>query len=208
MSCSHQMIAPKLAAPALPIQAATALCPQAKPIAPVKHKARAIEWLSGAVGVPYVCSSFALSPFLMTRPEPSRTMTWSLWAAIPAGTLLDHSTSICRKPSPLCMWSYTSGSSFWSFQPVSSHSTSSLNKANTWGSVYVWQGSEESLRPLLFAAHQGRLHYALIKTRVKCPSMNVIPVNPDTVDERKYPLYSSHYNGTLSLNYGDMGTDA
>jgi hypothetical protein len=195
-----QMIAPKLAAPALPVQAATALCPQAKPITPVKHKARTIEWLSGAVGVSYVlCSSLGLSPFLMTRPEPSRTMTWSLWAAIPAGTLLDHSTSICRKPSPLCMWSYTSVSSFWTFQLVSGHSTLSLNKVYTWGLVHVWQGSDESLRLVLFAAHQGRLLHPFIKTRVKCLPMNVIPVNPDTVDERKYPPYPSTTVRCLSI---------
>jgi hypothetical protein len=39
------------------------------------------------------------------------------------------------------------------------------------------------------------------------PSIDVVPVNPDTVDEWEYPPYSGHYDGTLSLNFGDMGID-
>ena len=79
------------------VQAASALCPQAKPITPTKHsaiweslieksatdehKTRAIEWLSGAVRNRYVLwSSLAQNLILTTCPEPSRTITWSLWA--------------------------------------------------------------------------------------------------------------------------------
>jgi len=71
-------ISPTFAALELSAQVANTLCPQAKPITPIKHsaiwdslvgksatdepKARAIEWLSGAVRVPYVlCSSLALN---------------------------------------------------------------------------------------------------------------------------------------------------
>ena len=60
------------------VQAASTLCPQVKPITPIKHsaiweslieksatdthKARVIEWLSGAVRIRYVlCSSLALN---------------------------------------------------------------------------------------------------------------------------------------------------
>jgi len=66
-------IAPTPATPGLSVQVANALCPQAKPITPIKHsaiwddlmgksatdehKARAIEWLSGAVRVQYVLRS-------------------------------------------------------------------------------------------------------------------------------------------------------
>jgi len=69
---------PTLPALELSAQVANTLCPQAKPITPIKHsaiwdslvgksatdehEARAIEWLSGAVRVPYVlCSSLALN---------------------------------------------------------------------------------------------------------------------------------------------------
>lgn len=70
-------IIPKLATPESFVRAENALCPQAKPMTPVKHsaiwdglmersttdghKARAIEWLSGAVRVRYV-------PCLSTPP--------------------------------------------------------------------------------------------------------------------------------------------
>jgi hypothetical protein len=124
-----RMVASKLAVPVLPVQVATALCPQAKPVAPVKHSAiwdrltersatdehkeHAIKWLVGAVRIQYVLSSFlALSSILMTRPELSRTIIWSLWVWTLVGTPLDHSTIICWKPSPLCMWFYASESSF------------------------------------------------------------------------------------------------
>lgn len=39
--------------------------------------------------------------------------------------------------------------------PFRSHTTLKLTKVNTYGLVYVWEGSDESLKPLLLAAHQG-----------------------------------------------------
>jgi len=66
-------IAPKFAAPEPSVYVGNALCPQAKPMTPIKHsaiwdtlvgkpateeyKTRAIEWLSGAVRVRFVLSS-------------------------------------------------------------------------------------------------------------------------------------------------------
>ena len=38
---------------------------------------------------------------------------------------------------------------------VYSHSTLSLTKVNTWGLVYVWSGSNDSLKPILLTGHQG-----------------------------------------------------
>lgn len=35
------------------------------------------------------------------------------------------------------------------------HSELEVNKINQWGLVYRWQGSDESLKPLVFAAHLG-----------------------------------------------------
>ncbi|CDO73281.1 hypothetical protein BN946_scf185008.g43 [Trametes cinnabarina] len=58
------------------------------------------------------------------------------------------------------------------------HATLGLTKVNTYGLVYHWKGSDSSLKPLLLAAHQ-----------------DVVPVNPDTVDEWNYPPFSGHYDG-------------
>ena len=68
-----QTTTPKIAAPELSVNIGDGLCPQAKPVTPVKHsaiweglvenstteeyKAHAIEWLSGAVRVRYVSRS-------------------------------------------------------------------------------------------------------------------------------------------------------
>ena len=36
-----------------------------------------------------------------------------------------------------------------------SHKSLTLTKVNTYGLLYEWKGSDDSLRPLLLAAHQG-----------------------------------------------------
>jgi len=99
----------------------TALCPQVKPITPTKHsaiwesfveksttddyKTRAIEWLGGAVRIPYACFlSLAWNRILTARSGPSRTTTWTLWGWIPVGRYLGRSTIICCMLSPSCMW--------------------------------------------------------------------------------------------------------
>ena len=123
-------IVPKLATLEPPAQVENALCPQAKPMTPIKHseiwntlaeksttnehKARAIEWLSGAVRIPYVCSStsLVLSWVPTTRSELNLTITWSLWELIPAGTPLDRSMIICSSLSLSCACSCTFESSF------------------------------------------------------------------------------------------------
>ena len=100
----------------------TALCPQAKSIIPLKHsevweslversttdeyKTRAIEWLGGAVRVPYACFlSLAWNRILTARPGQSRTVKWTPWEWIPVGRCLDRSTTICCMLSLSCMWS-------------------------------------------------------------------------------------------------------
>jgi Gly-Xaa carboxypeptidase len=35
------------------------------------------------------------------------------------------------------------------------HEAAKVTTVNTWGLVYHWQGSDDSLKPLLLAAHQG-----------------------------------------------------
>ncbi|ETW78967.1 Metallo peptidase M20 [Heterobasidion irregulare TC 32-1] len=58
------------------------------------------------------------------------------------------------------------------------HSKLEITKVNTYGLIYVWKGSDESLKPLLLAAHQ-----------------DVVPVDPRTVDEWEHPPYSGHFDG-------------
>jgi Gly-Xaa carboxypeptidase len=65
------------------------------------------------------------------------------------------------------------------------HGTMSLTKVNTYGLVYNWGGADTSLKPLLLVAHQ-----------------DVVPVNPDTIDQWKYPPYSGHYDGELIWGRG------
>jgi len=100
------------------------LCPQVKPITPTKHsaiwesfvertatdeyKTRAIEWLGGAVRIPYACFLglfLAWNRILTAHPGQSRTITWTPWGWIHVGRCLDRSTIICCMLSPSCIWS-------------------------------------------------------------------------------------------------------
>ncbi|KAJ6493651.1 hypothetical protein C8R47DRAFT_1119247 [Mycena vitilis] len=58
------------------------------------------------------------------------------------------------------------------------YSSLRVTKVNTYGLVFHWEGST-SLQPLLLTAHQ-----------------DVVPVDPDTVDQWIHPPYSGHYDGT------------
>ncbi|KAH9074826.1 hypothetical protein EDB83DRAFT_2312331 [Lactarius deliciosus] len=66
-----------------------------------------------------------------------------------------------------------------------SHETLALTKVNTYGLLYEWKGSDDSLKPLLLAAHQ-----------------DVVPVDPQTVDQWKYLPYSGHYDGEFIWGRG------
>ncbi|THU98459.1 carboxypeptidase S [Dendrothele bispora CBS 962.96] len=59
------------------------------------------------------------------------------------------------------------------------HGKLKLTKVNTYGLLYEWEGSDASLKPILMAAHQ-----------------DVVPVNPDTVQDWTHPPYSGYYDGT------------
>ncbi|KAM6496948.1 carboxypeptidase S [Amanita muscaria] len=59
-----------------------------------------------------------------------------------------------------------------------SHATLELTKVNTYGLLYIWKGSDTSLKPILLMAHQ-----------------DVVPVNPSTWDSWKHPPYSGHFDG-------------
>ncbi|KAL5531541.1 hypothetical protein ACEPAG_4418 [Sanghuangporus baumii] len=58
------------------------------------------------------------------------------------------------------------------------HSELNVTKVNTYGLVYEWIGSDTSLKPLLLTAHQ-----------------DVVPVDPQTVDDWTHPPYSGFYDG-------------
>ncbi|KIY52185.1 carboxypeptidase S [Fistulina hepatica ATCC 64428] len=58
------------------------------------------------------------------------------------------------------------------------HANVKLTKVNTYGLIYEWAGSDESLKPYLLTAHQ-----------------DVVPVLPATVDEWEHPPYSGYFDG-------------
>ena len=79
----------------------------------------------------------------------------------------------------------------------------SLTKVNTWGLVYEWPGSDKSLKPILLTAHQGMV--ATLSVDSGDPSLvDVVPVNPKTVNEWEYPPYSGHYDGRPFFKRGDV----
>ncbi|KAF7348672.1 Carboxypeptidase S [Mycena venus] len=53
-----------------------------------------------------------------------------------------------------------------------------LQKVNTYGLIYTWQGSDASLKPLLLMGHY-----------------DVVPVAPLSVDQWTFPPYSGHFDG-------------
>ncbi|KAK7748121.1 hypothetical protein SLS53_001375 [Cytospora paraplurivora] len=58
------------------------------------------------------------------------------------------------------------------------HSTLSLEKVNTHGLLYTWQGSNSSLKPTVLLAHQ-----------------DVVPVEPSTVGQWSHPPFSGEFDG-------------
>ncbi|KAI0545225.1 peptidase family M20/M25/M40 [Xylaria curta] len=55
--------------------------------------------------------------------------------------------------------------------------TLKLDKVNTHGLLYTWQGTESHLAPILLMAHQ-----------------DVVPVEEDTISQWTYPPYSGHFD--------------
>ncbi|KAI0388972.1 peptidase family M20/M25/M40 [Xylariaceae sp. FL0594] len=58
------------------------------------------------------------------------------------------------------------------------HASLKLEKVNTHGLLYTWEGSDADLAPTVLMAHQ-----------------DVVPVAQATVDQWTYPPYSGHYDG-------------
>ncbi|KAJ7036819.1 hypothetical protein C8F04DRAFT_1209977 [Mycena alexandri] len=63
------------------------------------------------------------------------------------------------------------------------HANLRLQKINTYGLLYEWTGSDNTLKPLLLAAHQ-----------------DVVPVDPFTVGDWTHPPYSGHFDANLALS--------
>ncbi|THH12982.1 hypothetical protein EW146_g7187 [Bondarzewia mesenterica] len=157
------------------------LCPQVEALYPSKNaelfkslgetlgteefKGRAVEWLGGAVRVPCaLLVYFTLNKrqiVVYADTEQSRTTRWNLLAKDPRWEAFGPFHDYLLKAYPLI------------------HSTLEITKVNTYGLVYVWKGSDASLKPLLLAAHQ-----------------DVVPVDPKTVDEWEHPPYSGYFDGT------------
>ncbi|KAJ7650966.1 hypothetical protein FB45DRAFT_889219 [Roridomyces roridus] len=58
------------------------------------------------------------------------------------------------------------------------HGALDLQKVNTYGLVYTWQGSDASLKPILLMGHY-----------------DVVPVAPLSADQWTHPAYSGHFDG-------------
>ncbi|KAF9219764.1 carboxypeptidase S [Gyrodon lividus] len=58
------------------------------------------------------------------------------------------------------------------------HATLQRTKINTYALVYEWKGTDDSVKPLLLAAH-----------------LDVVPVNPATYDDWINPPYSGYFDG-------------
>ncbi|KAI1466437.1 carboxypeptidase s [Daldinia caldariorum] len=58
------------------------------------------------------------------------------------------------------------------------HKTLELQKVNTHGLLYTWKGSERSLKPTVFMAHQ-----------------DVVPVAESTIGQWTHPPFSGHFDG-------------
>ncbi|KAK7686392.1 hypothetical protein QCA50_010616 [Cerrena zonata] len=145
---------------------ATNLCAQASAVNPVKHA----ELWSSLDGI-YATETFA-----------SRAIEW-LGGAIRVPTeSFDNMAPVGEDPR----WE-----AFGPFHDYllkafpQVHATLALTKVNTYGLVFEWKGSDESLKPLLLMGHQ-----------------DVVPVNPDTVSEWTHPPFSGHFDGKLLWGRG------
>ncbi|KAJ7034588.1 hypothetical protein C8F04DRAFT_1259825 [Mycena alexandri] len=58
------------------------------------------------------------------------------------------------------------------------HTSLELQKVNTYGLIYIWEGSDASLKPLLHMSHY-----------------DVVPVAPLSADQWTHPAYSGYFDG-------------
>ncbi|KAJ7117493.1 carboxypeptidase S [Mycena epipterygia] len=65
------------------------------------------------------------------------------------------------------------------------HATLDLQKVNTYGLIYAWQGTDASLKPLLLMGHY-----------------DVVPVAPLSADQWTHPAYSGYFDGEILWGRG------
>ncbi|CCK71290.1 M20 family metallopeptidase KNAG_0G02320 [Huiozyma naganishii CBS 8797] len=70
------------------------------------------------------------------------------------------------------------------------HEHLQLEKVNQLGLLYTWKGTNETLKPAMFMAHQ-----------------DVVPVNEDTIDQWKYAPFSGYYESSTDLLWGRGSND-
>lgn len=70
------------------------------------------------------------------------------------------------------------------------HKHLQLEKVNHVNLLYTWKGSDESLEPMMLTAHQ-----------------DVVPVNPNTVNDWTYPPYSGHFDDATDFVWGRGSVD-
>lgn len=94
---------------------------------------------------------------------------------------------------------YVSAQRFWQLllDCTFSHTSLSFKKVNTWGLLYEWTGSDSTLKPIVLAAHQGKRGTSMIITssNVYTHHLDVVPVDPNTVDDWIHPPYSGYFDG-------------
>ncbi|PWN50192.1 Zn-dependent exopeptidase [Violaceomyces palustris] len=70
------------------------------------------------------------------------------------------------------------------------HSRARITKVNHYGLVFEFKGSDQSLKPALYAGHQ-----------------DVVPVPSDTLDQWKFPPFEGHYDVETDLLWGRGSSD-
>ena len=117
----------------------------------------------------------------------------------------DRSTIICYKLSPSCVCSYVFESSWrlslTDLQPF--HHGVDQSQHMGFGLRVAWIRRKPQTGLICRASRYG-LRLLFFWNLSDSTPTDVAPVNPDTVDEWKYPPYSGHYDGMLSLKCGDV----
>ncbi|KAJ7034591.1 hypothetical protein C8F04DRAFT_956270 [Mycena alexandri] len=145
--------------PALSLGSSAPVCPQASPLEPEKNGAlwndltalhATNDFLTRAVGQLSAAVQIPTETFDEMAPvgEDERWLS--------RGPFIDHLAT--------------------AFPLV--HASLELQKVNTYGLIYTWQGSDASLKPLLLMGHY-----------------DVVPVAPLSVDQWTHPAYSGYFDG-------------
>ncbi|KAJ7737717.1 hypothetical protein B0H16DRAFT_103158 [Mycena metata] len=159
----HLLVSPSVhpiyRSPALPLASSALLCPQEKSLAPEKNSElwndltalhATNDFLMRAVGQ----LSRAIQLPTETFDEMDRVGEDERW--LTRAPFVDHLAT--------------------AFPLV--HASLELQKVNTYGLMYIWQGSDASLKPLLLMSHY-----------------DVVPVSSSSADKWTHPAYSGYFDG-------------